>query len=394
MRTASMRLLMPMLGTLLTGCALPYYLHTASGQLRLMRQRVPIAEVVADPAYDATTRTRLALVDDLRHFAVAEIALPDNDSYTSYVELGRDSVVWNVIAAPEFSIDPVTWCFPVAGCVAYRGYFEPELAERFGDKLRARGYDVFVGGSPAYSTLGHFDDPVLDTMLDRGETAIAGTLFHELAHQRIYVKDDTELSESFATAVEQYAVERWLRSRGEAGALERYRARLARQREFADLVGRQRDRLARLFAEELDVARLRRAKAAAYAELRREYDSLKRSWGGISDYDAWFDGGFDNARLVAVTSYQRWVPGLRSRLDAVGPDAFYTEVGSLLEVDPESRMATLSSWNEASVVGALPDRRELIDAAREVGVHDRMHSLRLDPESREAVLATNARDGQ
>jgi predicted aminopeptidase len=383
----------------LSGCALPYYWQAAGGQMKLLRQREPIAEIVADPDTDADTRARLELVTELRAFAVPELDLPDNGSYTSYVDMGRAAVVWNVVAAPEFSIRPVTWCFPVAGCVAYRGYFRQDRAEAYGRRLRRRGFDVFVGGSPAYSTLGYFDDPVLNTMIDRGETELAAMLFHELAHQRVYVRNDTELSESFATAVEEYAVETWLRARGDDDGLARYRAGLAREREFADIVSRQRERLAALYASaaaEPAAAEpaLRRGKAEAFDAMRREYDALRTSWGGRGEFDGWFDGGFNNARLVALTSYRRWVPGLKARLERLGPAAFYGEIEALTELAPGEREATLTAWNEASETAALTDRGERIDAAREVGLDDGLHALRFDAEGGKAVVAADVRDAQ
>lgn len=394
MRSAAPGLLIVLLGVSVSGCALPYYVQAAGGQIKLLRQREPIAEVVADPATDAATRDGLELVRELRAFAVSALDLPDNDSYTSFVELDRDAVVWNVVAAPEFSIRPETWCFPVAGCVAYRGYFREERAENFAQRLDERGFDVFVGGSPAYSTLGYFDDPVLNTMLTRGETGLASMLFHELAHQRVYVRDDTELSESFATAVEEYGVEAWLRGRGDEAALARYAAALAREREFAELVARQRERLEAVYARDADEATLRQDKAAAFATMREEYAALRASWGGSSEFDGWFDGGFNNARLVAVTSYRRWLPGLRKRLERLGPSAFYAEIEALTELDAGQREARLTAWNEASVTAALPDRGELVDAAAEIGADDRLHAFRPDAESRETVVATDARDAE
>jgi predicted aminopeptidase len=345
-------------GVLVSACAsLPYYMQAISGQVGLLRQRVPIEEVIVDPAYDQTTRAQLEVVLDLRRFAVDEFALPDNGSYTTFVDLGRDFVVWNVVAANEFSVLPETWCFPVAGCVSYRGYFDRSRAERFAAKLKERGLDTFTGGSRAYSTLGHFSDPVLNTMLNGGDVDVAATLFHELAHQRLYVKDDTELSESFATAVEQLAVESWLERSNRAEALDRYRSRLARQRDFADLVARQRDRLAAVFESGDDAAGMRRAKAEAFEIMRDDYEALKSDWGGNADYDGWFASELNNASLVAVTSYQRWVTGLRSRLEALGPEAFYVEMEALVERDPPERTATLESWNSSSAMAALADNR-------------------------------------
>jgi len=393
MRSASTRLIAPLLLLSLSACSLPYYMHAAAGQVRLLRQRTPIADVIADPVTDARTREQLELVTAIREFAFAELALPESDSYTSYVDLERDAVVWNVVAAGEFSVEPVTWCFPVAGCVAYRGYFELERAEAFGSKLEQRGFDTFVGGSAAYSTLGHFDDPVLNTMLARGDTEVAAMLFHELAHQRLYVKDDTQLSESFATAVEQFGVEEWLDSRDDDEALDRYRRRLGRQREFAGLVAEQRDRLAMLFAQELPADTLRRQKADSYAQMRRDYESLRARWDGARDYDGWFEGEFNNARLVALTSYQRWVPGLKSRLARLGPARFYEEVAELSGLAPGTREATLEAWN-ASAMAALSDQGQLVDAAGDKLVDDRFHRLRLDAECREPVFAADAGDGQ
>jgi predicted aminopeptidase len=351
---SDLRLLFPVLPALvLSGCALPYYMQAVGGQVGLLRQRVPVAEVIADPAVDGVTKDRLRLATELRQFAVVRIGLPANDSYTSYVALERDFVVWNVVATQEFSINPETWCFPVAGCVAYRGYFDRAKAEKFEARLAARGYDTFIGGAVAYSTLGYFADPVLDTMLARGEIDVAATLFHELAHQRIYVKDDTVLSESFASAVEQYAVETWLRERNELAELEDYRARLARQAEFAGLVARQGSRLREIFAVEAGESALRSAKAAAYSAMQSDYESLRDSWGGDADFDGWFAGGFNNASLAALTSYQRWVPGLRTRLAMLGPGAFYLEFQAVLALSPAERLQQLEAWNLASEMTVL-----------------------------------------
>ena len=184
------------------GC---YYMQAISGHSDLMSRRQPVDEVIADEAVPEEIRVKLALVQEARDFAVTELLLPDNDSYRSYADLERDYVVWNVFAAPEFSLEPVTWCFPVAGCVAYRGYFDEEDARAKAEQMREDGFDVATGGIPAYSTLGRFDDPVLNTMMRWRDTDLVATIFHELAHQVLYVKDDTAFNESFATAVEEFA---------------------------------------------------------------------------------------------------------------------------------------------------------------------------------------------
>jgi predicted aminopeptidase len=180
-------------------------------------------------------------------------------------------------------------------------------------------------------------------------------LFHEIAHQRVYFKDDTELSESFATAVEQRGVEVWLEARDQTEALKRYREGLARQGSFAALIARQRDRLSTLFAGDAEVAELRESKSEAYTQMRREYELLRSGWNGVGDYDGWFRDAFNNARLVALTSYQRYVPGLRYRIGILGLPAFYAEMDSLAELDAETRKARLDEWNAASEMAALPD---------------------------------------
>jgi predicted aminopeptidase len=347
-----------------SSCVFPYYMQAIGGQVSLLRQRIPIETVLQDQSFDTSTRRRLELVIEIRSFAMNELGLPESESYTSYVDLGRDYVVWNVVAAEEFSIEPETWCFPVAGCVSYRGYFDRDKAAAFADRLSQRGFDIFTGGSAAYSTLGHFDDPVLNTMLTGPDFNIAATLFHELAHQRLYVKDDTELSESFATAVEQFAVEEWLKSRNETAELTLYLARLKRQRDFADLVSRQRERLTEVFAAAENAATMRLNKANAFELMRLEYESLKSAWGGVGDYDRWFGGDLNNASLVAVTSYQLWVPGLRSRIDTVGLQAFFSEVEALVAKEPSERTEVLESWNRASAATAFANEGQFIDAVR------------------------------
>jgi predicted aminopeptidase len=393
-----MRLFRPifpaLLALLLSGCALPYYTQAVRGQVGLLRDRVAIADVIADADIPAETRDRLRLTSELRSFAVGRIGLPGNASYTSFVALDRDFVVWNVVAAEEFSVEPLTWCFPIAGCVAYRGYFDRARAEEFAAKLNSQGFDTFIGGAVAYSTLGYFADPILDTMLGRSETEIAAILFHELAHQRIYVKGDTELSESFATAVEQYAVEAWLESRGASAELAAYRDHLARQASFTELVAQQRSRMTEIFAAASGEEELRIAKSDAYAAMRHDYEALRQSWGGATDFDGWFAGGFNNARLVALTSYGRWVPGLRRRLEMLGPGAFYLEIGDLVELERAERDERLEAWNSDSAVAAFADGGELVDIAAQASPDDGLHWPGDDSEGPETVLAADARDGQ
>ncbi|MBS0396230.1 MAG: aminopeptidase, partial [Proteobacteria bacterium] len=223
----------------LGGC---YLLASARGQLELNARRVPVARLLAAPDTAPALRAQLALAARIRDFASRELGLPDNASYRSYADIGRPYVLWNVFATPEFGVDPVRWCFPVAGCVAYRGYFSERRARDFALELEARGDDAVVSGVPAYSTLGHFADPLLSTMLRWDETELAALVFHELAHQVVYVRGDTAFNEGFASVVEAEGVRRWLESEGRGEALAGYRAREARYAEVAALVAEARAR--------------------------------------------------------------------------------------------------------------------------------------------------------
>jgi predicted aminopeptidase len=331
----------------MAGCAAPYYWQAVGGQIELLRKREPIAEVIEDPSVDAELKSALARVAAIRRFAVDELGLPDNDSYTTYVALERSYVVWNVVAADEFSVEPRRWCFPFAGCVAYRGYFDRAAAERFAAELAEDGLDVYTGGSNAYSTLGYFDDPVLSTMVNGGEPYVASVLFHELAHQEVYVKDDSELSEAFAMVVEEHGTERWLLQSGTPADLERYRQRRARRAQFGALIAAQQARLRALYASGTPGEELRAAKARAFDALRGDYAALKATWGGAADYDAWFAQPLNNAALASVATYTQWVPALKARLDRVGLTLFYADAAVLAELDADERAARLREWGES-----------------------------------------------
>ena len=328
------------------GCAAPYYMQAIGGQLELLRKREPIAEVIEDPTLDAGLKSSLTRVAAIRRFAVDELGLPDNDSYTTYVALDRPYVVWNVVAAEEFSVEPRRWCFPFAGCVAYRGYFDRADAEDFAAELEEQGLDTYTGGSNAYSTLGYFDDPVLSTMVNGGEQYVASVLFHELAHQKVYVKDDSELSEAFAMVVEEVGTERWLMHNATPPDLERYRQRRARRAQFGELITAQQARLRELYSHGTPGDELRAAKARAFDDLRGDYAALKATWGGAAEYDAWFAQPLNNAALASVATYTQWVPALKARLDRVGLTAFYADVAALVELDAAERAARLHEWGE------------------------------------------------
>ena len=259
----------------LAGCGTSYLMQAAAGQWHVERARRPIERVIADPHTTPELRARLELVRAARRFASSELGLPDNSSYRSYADIGRPYVVWNVVATPEFSVVPRHWCFPVAGCVAYRGYFHEASARAFAARLSAEGYDVAVEGVPAYSTLGKFQDPVLSSMMRYGDDELVAEIFHELAHQLLYVKDDSAFNEAFATTVEDAGLERWLEQRGAPGRIAAYRAEQARQAALMQLLAAARTRLAALYASGAPPAALRIAKQRQLADLARELHAFE-----------------------------------------------------------------------------------------------------------------------
>jgi predicted aminopeptidase len=328
----------------LAGCGtVGYYGQAVAGHVSLMSARVPIEDVIADPATPEAVRERLQVALAAREFAVTELGLPDNGSYTRYVQLDRSAVVYNVFAAPEFSLQPRTWCFPVAGCVVYRGYFAEARAQREAERYAARGDDTWVGGAAAYSTLGRFEDPLLSTMLYREDARLAGLLFHELAHQRLYVKGDSAFNEAFATAVEEEGVRRWLGQAGRHEELAAWEALGERVLAFEHLLARTRARLQSVYDSGLPEDEMRAAKAEAFAQLEREYQALKASWGGWTGYDRWFETPPNNARLVPSATYRGFVPAFRMLLrDADGDlEAFYAAAERLAALSQAERDAEM-----------------------------------------------------
>ncbi len=329
---------------LVGGCAQGgYYWQSVRGHLALMAERRPIAELLADDSLSPERRRQLRTALAVRRYASARLGLPDNDSYRSYVELGRPFVVWSVVAAPEFSLAPRRWCFPVVGCVAYRGYFREADARAYAERLRGEGWEVAVGGVRAYSSLGWFADPLLSSMVDAGDLLMAEVIFHELAHQVLYIDDDTAFNEAFATAVGETGVRRWLADTRPAD-LPRYERFVARRNAFIALLKRAADDLRALYASGLPPDELRRRKAARLARLRTvEYPALKARWGGWTGYDAWFAEPVNNARLAAIATYRDRVPDFLRWLSACDGDLprFYATVRWLGGLPADERLTTL-----------------------------------------------------
>lgn len=320
----------------LSGC---YYLQAAQGQMAVLAKREPISKVLAKPDTDAQLRKRLEYVQAARAFASSELGLPENRSYTSYADIKRRYVSWNVFAAPEFSVEPKQWCFPIAGCVVYRGYFSEAAAERYALHLRTRGYDAAVSGVPAYSTLGHFDDPVLSSMLNWNDAQIAATLFHELAHQVVYVSDDSAFNESFATVVEAAGLERWLSAQQRSSDWQNWQVQQQRAAQFYALLLRGRERLRDWYGIGANSETLLAGKQQRLGELKFEYTLLKQSWQGYAGYDHWFGRALSNADFVAIATYQRCVPAFQQLLASVSGDMprFYDAVKKMARRDKPAR---------------------------------------------------------
>ncbi len=332
-----------MCGALLSGCAhLGYYTQLAKGQMELLSRREPIADIVGNPERDPELRRRLALVLDARGFAIATLALPDNASYTLYADLGRPYALWNVMATPEFSLEPIESCFLIAGCVAYRGHYSLARAQTQVEDLRRQGYDVAIGGVPAYSTLGWFDDPVLNTMMHWSDAVLIGTVFHELAHQRLYVQDDTAFNESYARFVEQQGLREYFRG----GQIDPTQSTVQRERErqFTTLVLNARTRLAALYALPLSPEAMRSQKAEGFAQLRADYARLRdQQWDGAKDYDGWFDRELNNASLLPFGLYDESVPSFARLFEDSGRNwkAFHEASRALGALPKKERRAGL-----------------------------------------------------
>jgi predicted aminopeptidase len=341
---------------LLAACAsletVDYYWQGAAGQWELISRSQEISEVIGKS--DASLAARLTRVREIRKFASRDLGLPDNGSYTRYTDLGRPFVTWNVFATPELSMTPRQWCFPIAGCVNYRGYFRENEAQHEQVRLAAGGDDVYVGGVPAYSTLGWFDDPVLSSFVKWPETEIARLIFHELAHQLLYVKSDSVFNESFATAVEEAGLARWLASRKDPQlATQAQRADRLRAT-FRELVRTTREKLYGLYNSALSDEEKRRGKAQAIAAMKAAYETAKADEPGLNGYDRWFAQP-NNAALAAVGIYTDRVPAFRELLHEVGGDlpTFYSRVREMASWPKPVRDAQLDALAARAATAAM-----------------------------------------
>lgn len=329
--------------TLCSGTAGCYYMQAANGQWRVLSKREPIAEILEDESTPGDLAARLRLVQAAREYSIDELALPDNDSYRSYADIEREFVIWNVFAAPEFSLKAKEWCFPVAGCVSYRGYFSRDAAYRQSERLAKKGYDVAVGGVSAYSTLGNFDDPVLSSMMRWDDIQLVAVLFHELAHQVLYIKGDSAFNESFATAVEEFGVRRWLSSNGQESDIETYHERRELRQTLMALVAATRDDLAVLFRTAVPDDEKRRLKAERLQQLSDDAEAVLAEAG--REGNSWLSGDLNNARLVSMTLYEGALPSFRALLEDCEQDirCFYARSKELSELEESSRKDAMRS---------------------------------------------------
>jgi len=345
-----------MILTVLTACApirlsepVGYGWQALRGHLHVLAEARPLQEWLDDPATPPVLRDRLRLVQDIRSFASNELGLPDNRSYRSYTDLKRPYAVWNVFAAPELSLQLDTWCFPVVGCISYRGYYDQAQARQFADRLAAGGREIHVGGVPAYSTLGFTPDPVLNTFINLPDGELARLVFHELAHQVVYVDDDSTFNESFATAVEVAGVERWLETR-DLATRERYATYTSRRQDFLTLLRAARSSLDSLYRSEQPEGQKREGKHALQCQLQKAYQALRNGrWGGYSGYDGFFAKPPNNAQLAAVGTYDELVPGFLTVLREIDPAGtkplglFFDRVRVLAKESLATRRAKLAT---------------------------------------------------
>ncbi|GAA5525833.1 hypothetical protein Maes01_02406 [Microbulbifer aestuariivivens] len=331
---------------LLQGCeTAAYYTQAASGQMRILAARQPIDNIAADPATDAKLQQQLALVQSIRGYAAGELRLPVGRAYGSYVRLEDEYPVWNVLAAPEFSLKPKRWCYPIVGCASYRGYFRKASAQRKAQQLAAAGYDVYLGPVPAYSTLGWFDDPVMSSFVHWPPERLAALLFHELAHRRVYLSGDTQFNESFATAVAQLALPDWRRRQGIDGPAA---DRIAEARAVNALMMTARRQLQQVYQSDLPEEIQRRQKDATLARLRHCYRTLAADWSYPDRYRAYIDKT-NNATLALVSEYQSRVPAFEELFRRSGGwEDFYRQAEQLGELDQAARNRRLDALAAAA----------------------------------------------
>jgi predicted aminopeptidase len=362
----------------LSGCqTLSFYAQAIKGQYQLLAHQQTVSKLLADTNTPAKLRDRLVVLEHLRAFAGKSLKLPVDGHYQKYVDVHRAYVVWNVEATPAFSMEPKTWWYPVVGKLQYRGYFSRAGATNYAHYLRHKGYDAYAGGVEAYSTLGWFKDPLLNTFVFNPDDDLAETIFHELAHQRVFAHSDTDFNEAFATTVGEEGTRRWLKSKGDTAGYDEYRLHLSRHKEFVDLVMATRARLEALYGDtrdadgklkatnsKRDVPReaLRSGKMEIIDDFRRRLAKLKADWGGDRSYDSWFEGHISNAQLNSIAAYYDLVPGFLQLLELNGGDLekFYVAADRLSQMSKKDRHQWLRTLSAIPQTGGSTTNRPVL----------------------------------
>ncbi len=337
--------------TLLTGCTdLGYYWHTAKGHLEVMGKRVDIADMLEDPVVDSSLKQRLQLVLEIRQFSIDTLSLPDSGSYTRYAQLDRPYILRNLFAAPEFSIRLRSWCYPLIGCASYRGYYDEAMLADYIAGLKQQNFDIHVSSVPAYSTLGWFDDPVLSSFIDWPDYRLAGLLFHELTHQRVYVDNDTEFNESLATVVQQVGTELWLKSRNGGAELEKFYRGIEYRDEVLGLIERTRTELALLYQRDFSEAIKREQKQAVFKTARVTHAVIANKFKFQGGFTRWFARDLNNAKLASVSTYNSWVPAFLAMLKALNYDfkRFFLTVEAMGKLSRQYRESCLTLWIDST----------------------------------------------
>lgn len=348
---------------LASGCTdVRYYMQSVRGQWDVVSRQQDIVEMLEDESLPQTMRDRLNLVLAVRTFAIESMQLPESGSYQTYADLERDYAVQNLFAAPEFSTRLRSWCYPVVGCATYRGYFNADMLNETANKLRQQGYDTYTGRVAAYSTLGWFDDPILNTVMGWPEYQLVGLIFHELAHNRLYIKDDTVFNESFASAVEQSGIELWYSAQEQQDQVRIYLERKNSRKRVLEIITGIRNELEELYQQELPIEDMRQAKSRLMQKAKDQYAQLGDQVRTSSGFNRWFAGELNNARLGSVAAYNSYVGAFLSILAAHGHDyeKFYSQVevlGRLNQADRKARMEEFEGDVSLQVKGKRPEWR-------------------------------------
>ncbi|MCP4021267.1 MAG: aminopeptidase [Desulfobacteraceae bacterium] len=339
------------IGVVLTGCLLiagcvspSYYAHVSYHHLKLINDREPVETIINMPDTPKDLKGKLILTQKIRSFASRQLLLPDNDSYTTYTDLKRPYLMWNVLATPELSLEPVAWDFLFAGRLSYRGFYTLKKAESFAKKLREKGYDVNISSVPAYSTLGWFDDPLLSSFIHWPQAELGSLIFHELAHQKLYVKGDTSFNESFAEMVAEHGLHLWFKAQKDPEAMDHYLKSKAQYQVFIDLLMGTAKELHKLYDSSLSKDQKRLQKQAVFSELKQKYSDLKKGDQSFKRFDHWFSKEMNNARFALLSTYHGYVPAFQALLKKCNGDLerFYEEAVRLGKLSKKERQDALT----------------------------------------------------